>query len=135
MCIRCLLNASDRRRINNLTSNIRIVPAFHADIMVWNLRMRDIVMQFIIFIDNILHFNLAILEIYLIRGKLLLFHVLALEFLQFLFIIIDGILFNRWRARPIRLHVLRIIRSVARLEIHRLILLLLIRSRWLQRIF
>ena len=55
--------------------------------------------------------------------------------LEFLFVVVDGVLFDRWGSRPIRLHVLRIIGTVACLEIHRLILLLLIRPHWLQRIF
>lgn len=69
----------------------------------------------------------------------LLFKVVALmiilEFHYFLFVIVDGVLFDRWGARPIGLHVLRIVGTVACLEIHRLILLLLIRPHWLQRIF
>ena len=54
--------------------------------------------------------------------------------LEFLLVVVDRILLHWRRARPVGLHLLRV-GPVARLEIHRLILLLLIGPRWLQRIF
>lgn len=86
--------------------------------------MRAVVVQFIIPVDNILHFHLAVLD-------LLLFRMVVLEPLL---VIVDRVFFDGRRARPIRLHVLllRIVRPVARLEIDLLIMLLLV--HWLQGI-
>ena len=74
--------------------------------------------QFVVLADDVLHLQLGVVN-GLLRVELAL-------------IVVNGVLFNRRRAGAVGLHM---IGPVARLEVHRLILLLLVRPRWLQRVF
>ena len=105
--IRCLLNAPNRRRqIHSLALKIVGGPAFQANIMLQirntYLRMRAIVVQFVVLVDNILNFHLAVFDRHAILNMLL-FGVVVLEPLL---VIVDRVFFDRRGARPIRLHVL-----------------------------